>query len=80
MVFNIASGKRIPTIETKISNKLSSRLGKAVPVLGTTGTLGEVGGISPPSNGKKNLELSVLTFQQAQLFDATVDVVSSIIP
>lgn len=40
----------------------------------------KVGGVSPSSNGEKNLQLAILFLEQAKLLDATIDVVACIIP
>lgn len=68
------------TIESKVRHKLSRRLSELGSALLGAGRLGEIGGIGPSSNGKQNLQLSVLLLKKEKLLHTAVDVGSHIVP
>jgi hypothetical protein len=70
----------IDTIETIIKDQPRSRLGKSVTSSIRACSLGEIGRQGPTSDGEKDLELAVLLFEEEQLFDAAIYVVSGFIP
>ncbi len=68
------------TIQSKIKNKSSSRVGKSCPTVRSASRASKVGRVRPAADGDQDFQLAMFLLQQEQLLDATVDIVASLIP
>lgn len=70
----------IDSVEAKVFDQICGRRGKCGSSGGSAQGRGEVARISPTADRKKDFELSVSLFQEEELLDASVDIVSGVTP
>jgi hypothetical protein len=75
----IGEGKHTNSIKSKVLDKLHRGSSEVGTASGGRGRVDEVLGISPSSNRKKGLQLSVALLEEVQLLDTAVNV-GSVIP